>query len=96
MAVKYKEYFAEMVEQNKEQFTAFKQLHDKYAEDPITWQKEFNEEGPTILEIIRRYENMLCSKSESSSYGKFSSTLSDKFWTEIRVHFPKIDFIGME
>lgn len=96
MAVKYKEYFQDMVDNNKELFTSFKTIHDAYAEEPEKWQKEYNEKGQDILDIIRRYENMLCSKSEGSSYGKFSSTLSDKFWNEVRVHFPKIDFIGME
>ncbi len=83
-----------MIEYNKEVFTDFKKLHDKFQEDPKEYQSEFNNEGEKILRIIRRYENILCGKSESGKYGKFSSSLSDKFWNEVRIHFPKIDAVG--
>lgn len=92
---KYQEYFKTMLTQHKELFDDFKQIHDKYTKDPKTWQQEFNEKGQEILRTIRRYENMLCSKSESGKYGKFSPKLADKFWEAIRTLFPKIDSIGM-
>ena len=85
-----------MLEAHQKVFAAFRETHDKYVEDPKTWQKEFNEQGSEIMIIIQRWENNLCSKSESSRYGKFSNTLSDKFWTEVRAIFPKIDYVGME
>jgi hypothetical protein len=91
---KYKEVVNDMIEYNKEVFTDFKKLHDKFQEDPKEYQSEFNNEGEKILRIIRRYENILCGKSESGKYGKFSSSLSDKFWNEVRIHFPKIDAVG--
>jgi hypothetical protein len=92
--VKYKEVISDMLEYNKEEFLTFKKLHDLYVDDPKQYQAAFNEEGEKILRIIRRYENILCGKSESGKYGKFSTTLSDKFWNEVRIHFPKIDAIG--
>ena len=91
---KNKEVVNDMIEYNKEVFTDFKKLHDKFQEDPKEYQSEFNNEGEKILRIIRRYENILCGKSESGKYGKFSSSLSDKFWNEVRIHFPKIDAVG--
>lgn len=91
---KYQQYFQDMTENHKELFTLFKDIHDKYALDPKKWQKEFNETGQEILRIIRKYENMLCGKSEGGKYGKFSTKLADKFWEPIRARFPKIDFIG--
>ena len=92
---KYKEYFTDMINNHKELFEEFKKIHDEYAKDEKKWQNEFNEKGQEILHLIRRYENMLCGKSEAGKYGKFSSKLAEKFWEEIRLHFPKIDFVGL-
>lgn len=92
---KYKQQVEEMLLRHKAMFDSFKIIHDKYAEDPKKWQKEFNEEGEDVLVMIQRWDNNLCSKSESGKYGKFSNNLSEKFWTEVRTIFPKIDFVGM-
>ena len=94
--VKYKQQIAEMLEIHRDLFKSFKDIHDKYTLDPKTYQKQYNEEGQKVLQVIRRYENNLCSKSEGGKYGKFSSNLADKFRTEIRLLFPKIDYIGTE
>lgn len=93
---KYKKQVEEMLEYHNDLFKAFKKLHDNYEKNPRKYQDEFNEEGQKILHIIRRYENILCGKSEGGMYGKFSSNLADKFREEIKIHFPKIDYIGME
>lgn len=93
---KYKKQVAEMLEVHKNLFDEFKKVHDNYAENPKAWQIEFNEKGKDILMIVQRWENNLCAKSESGKYGKFSHNLADKFWTEVRVIFPKIDYVGME
>lgn len=91
---KYNQVFKEMLEYNKELFDSFRLLHERYVSDPKTFQSEFNEQGEKVLRVVRRYENILCGKSESGRYGKFSTSLSDKFWTEVRTHFPKIDLVG--
>lgn len=91
---KYKEYFQDMLEYNKELFDEFKEIHDKYSMDQKKWQEEFNKIGEKVLSVIRKYENNLCGKSEGGKYGKFSSNLSEKFWEMIRAYFPKIDFVG--
>lgn len=93
---KYKQQVTEMIEMHKDLFASFRELHDAYERDPKKMQKQFNEEGQKVLEIVRRYENMLCSRSESGKYGKFSANLSDKFREALRFHFPKIDYIGLE
>jgi hypothetical protein len=94
--VKYKQQIKEMLEIHHALFASFKDIHDKYVAEPKKYQQLFNQEGEKILPIIRRYENGLCSKSESGKYGKFSNTLADKFWAEIRSLFPKIDYIGLQ
>lgn len=92
---KYKQVFQDMMEYNQELFSSFQKLHDNYAKTPMAFQTEFNEEGEKVLRIIRRYENILCGKSESGRYGKYSANLSEKFWQEVKMQFPKIDQIGM-
>lgn len=93
---KYKQQVQDMLNAHQDIFSAFKELHDNYANDPKSWQEKFNEEGQKVLLIIQRWENNLCSKSESGKYGKFSSKLADKFWEEIRIIFPKINYVGLQ
>jgi hypothetical protein len=89
--VKYKKAFVEMLEDNQKLFHEFKQVHDNYVQDKEEYREQFHEVGTKVLRIIRRYENVLCAKSENSGYGKFSSSLSDKFWEEVRAYLPLID-----
>lgn len=91
---KYQQYFQEMIEYNRDLFNEFKDIHDKYSVDPTEYQEELNEKGEKILRIVRRYENMLCGKSENSGYSKFSSNLSEKFWGVVREYLPRIDEVG--
>lgn len=93
---KYKKQIEEMLEIHKTVFDSFRKLHDNYVTDPKKWQEQYNEEGKDIMVLLRRWENNLCSKSESSRYGKFSNKLAEKFWEEIRLHFPKIDAVGIK
>lgn len=93
---KYKKQVQEMIEIHQDLFKSFKEIHDKYAQDPKKWQEQFNTQGKEIMMIIQRFENNLCAKSESGKYGKFSATLSDKFWTEVRAIFPQISYVGMK
>jgi hypothetical protein len=92
---KYQKYFEEMMAQNKQLFEEFKTIHDQYSQDPKSHQDKFNEVGADVLDVIRRYENRLCSKTEGSGFGKFSSNLADKFRAEVKAYFPKIDSVGL-
>ncbi len=92
---KFKEYYDLMISQNQVEFDEFQIIHDKYAIDPTKYQKEFNDKGRDIQDIIRNYENRLCGKSEGSGYSKYSTNLSEKFHEEVKKHFPKIDYIGL-
>lgn len=84
-----------MLEAHEDLFKNFKKVHDEYVLNPDELQEKLNEAGKDIIPIVQRWENNLCAKSEGGKYGKFSSGLADKFWTEVRVHFPKIDYVGM-
>lgn len=85
-----------MIEENKELFNKFREIHEKYVEDESTNQEEFNKQGEKVFEVIRKYELLLTSKSEGGQYGKFSSNLADKFMEQVRSVFPRIDFVGVK
>ena len=93
---KTQHYYDLMLKQNGPLFEQFKKVHELYSTDPKSNQEEFNKVGYQVQDIIRRFENMLCSKSEGSGYGKYSSNLADKFHELIKKEFPKIDCIGMK
>ena len=92
---KYREYFLKMIEENQEVFDDFKKIHDKYEKDTSSHQTEYNTAGKPIIEIVREYEDRLCSRSEGSGYGSFTGNLAEKFWTEVRREYPMIDRIGI-
>ncbi len=84
-----------MLEDNKEIFDAFRSLHDNYGLNPDSHQKEFNTLGEKVLEIIREYENRLCTDTERGGYSKYSANLAEKFQNEVRRNFPMVDHIGI-
>jgi hypothetical protein len=92
---KYKQYFQRMLEVEKELFENFRIIHDNYALNPQANQDEFNKEGERVLQVIRLWENKLCSQSEKAGYASFTSNLSEKFRQEIKKVFPEIDNIGL-
>lgn len=93
---KHEKYYMEMIEQNRELFNQFMDIHDKYTNDQSSWQVKFNAVGERVVEIIRDWERKLCRHSERGQYGVFSGNLADKFWTLVRKDFPKIDFVGVK
>jgi hypothetical protein len=95
MATKYLETFNEMVSKYEKEFDAFQELHDKYEEDPVKWQAEFNKEGFKIMEIVREYENRLCGHMENTQNATYSARLAEKFHNEIKRYLPKLDMIGV-
>ena len=92
---KSQEVFTEMLKRNSDAFDSFDWVHQNYTKNPQKWQRTFNIEGERVLEVIRRYEDILCQKSQRSGYGKFTTKLSEKFWEIIRARFPKIDHVGI-
>ncbi|MDO8269477.1 MAG: hypothetical protein Q7T54_02295 [Candidatus Levybacteria bacterium] len=95
MAAKYRQLFLEMIEENRDLFLDFKEVHDKFVEDE-TFKNEFNEKGAKVVEIIRDYERKLTSQQDKGQYSKFSTGLSDRFWDQIRAFLPRIEFVGVK
>ena len=84
-----------MLDENKELFDSFTRLHFEYSMDQDNMQEKFNEEGEKVLDIIRDYENRLCSNTERGMYNRYSAGLAEKFQAIIKSHFPLIDHVGL-
>lgn len=93
---KYKQYFDEMLIQNEELFSTFETIHNNYIINPDAWQEKLNNVGKEVMDIIKDYEDRLVAKQEGGKYSKFSTQTSEKFWSEIRTKYPKIDFVGVK
>lgn len=93
---KYKEYFKRMLDENRNLFDEFGEIHLKYMRDTKKYQDEFNSKGQEVLDVIRIYENRLCGTTEGGSYAKYSGKLADKFHEIIKINFPRIDSIGLQ
>lgn len=92
---KFEIIFTQMLDENQDLFDTFAMIHEAYVLNPQVNQDKFNNIGKEVIEIIRSYERILCGKTESGQYGKFSGNLSERFWMEVRKKFPKIDFVGV-
>lgn len=95
MVAKYRQLFLDMMQENRDLFLDFKEVHDKYIEDD-NYKEEFNSKGAKVVDVIRDYERKLTSQQDKGQYSKFSSGLSDKFWDQIRSFLPRIDFVGVK
>jgi hypothetical protein len=93
---KYQQYFQNMLKTHQELFDQFTVIHQNYQNDPLKYQKEFDEVGRDVQDVVRKYENLLCAQSEGSGYSRYSSNLAEKFQKEVKILFPKIDCVGLE
>jgi len=92
---KYVKYYQEMIDENRELFDNFMDIHDKYSQNKKMHQDEFNKIGREVMNIVRDREDRLCS-GMSRSYSQFSHRLADKFKDIIKKDFPLIDFVGVK
>lgn len=92
--VKYKEYYKQMCEENKKLFDEFQFIHDLYKGNKKANQVIFNEQGLVVRRIIEDWDRKLCGRMERGANATYSQKLSEKFWGEVRLRFPMIDFVG--
>jgi len=85
-----------MTDDHKDFFESFGRLHFEYDNNKEGLQDKFNEEGAKAMELIREYEDRLCSQSERGGYSRYTSSLAEKFQGEIRKHYPLIDNVGIK
>lgn len=93
---RYKEAYEQMVHDNKALFDEFQKIHDEYALNELKMQDLFNEKGKLVMGIVRKYEDILCKRSEVNGFSEYTSKLAEKFQDEVRKHFPKIDQVGIK
>lgn len=93
---KYKKYFNEMFEQNRDQFMHFMLLNNAYGQDKMTLKEKFDDEGMKIKEIVHEWEDRLCRKMEAGDNSSYSSKLGEKFQEEVMKYFPYYHEIGVK
>ena len=93
---RYKEAYEQMVRDNKSLFEDFQKIHDEYVLDSSKVQGKFNEKGKLVMGVVRKYEDILCKRSEVNGFGEYTIKLAEKFQNEVRKHFPKIDEVGIK
>lgn len=94
-APRFKQAVEEMISLHKKEFDEFMKVHELFKTDQMKWSEKFNELGKPIMDYILVAEKRLCSKTENSGYGNYSTKLSEKFREEVKKYFPLIDFVGV-
>lgn len=95
MAVKYKQYYQQMIDQNRQAFDDFMKLHDQYVASQIS-QDEYNQKGMKVLDIVRDWDRRLCAAQGKGMYSQYTTKLSEKFWDLVRQDFSHIDKVGVK
>lgn len=85
-----------MYDEHEELFSDFDKVHAEYVLDKSAHQAEYNKQGREVMRVVEEWESKLCSRMEKGKHSSFSHRLADKFKEELRVRYPKIDFIGVE
>ena len=93
-AVKYKQYYQNMIAQNEEAFHSFKLVHDGYVSGKVE-QETYNQKGMKVVDLIRDWDRRLCSAMGKGAFSTYSQKLSEKFWDEVRKDYSHIDKVGV-
>ena len=93
---KYKKYYDLMIDQNKQLFSSFSEVHTRFSEDSDKHADSFHSLGRDVTDTIRFWERKLCAGMERGTNSQYSSILAEKFWTEVRKNFPHIDQVGIK
>lgn len=96
LKVKYKQYAQEMMDQHEELFAEFQVIHDGYKQDRKKWSQQFHTKGKEVVDIIREWEQRLCSGMERGNNAVYSMKLAEKFWDEIKKRFSHIELVGVK
>ena len=93
---KYKQYFSQMEEQNKDLFAEFFEVHQLFEMEGEKHQEKFHEVGKKVVDVVRDWDRRLCSAMGKGAFSQYSQKLSEKFWDEVRKSFPLIDKVGVK
>ena len=90
---KYKKQVEILVRANQELIDTYLELEEKFEQNADKYKDELSDIKNKLLRVIRKNEDRLCSKTESTHYSAYSEGLALKYWEEIRKLFPNIDKI---
>ena len=93
---KFTEIYKKMWTDHAEVLDEFREIHDQYQADRVGNSQEFNEKGKVVMDILREYEDRLCSGMERGQFGKYSDKVAEKFWQRVKKDFPMIEMVGVE
>lgn len=93
---KFTEIYKKIWQDHADVLNSFKKIHDKFQQDRATYQEEFNRQGKPVMELLREYEDRLCSGMERGQFGKYSDKVAEKFWQRVKKDFPLIELVGVE
>lgn len=93
---KFKQYYQQMWDANKEVLGRFLDVHQRYAANRKAHQEEFNTVGKEARAIMEEWDQRLCQQMERGKNSVFSSKVSEKFWAEVKTDFPLVDFVGVQ
>ena len=92
---KFRSYFNEMFEENREQFMHFMLMNNAYGQDKQGLKQQFDTEGVKIKSIVLDWEDRLCKKMEGGDHSSYSAKLGEKFQDEVLKYFPFYHEIGV-
>src|SRR4051812_29502625 len=93
---KYRDYFNQMFDLNRELFTQFMLTCNDYLQDRAAYSEVFNQQGKEVKAIMMEWDQKLCGRMERGKNSVYSANVSEKFWDEVRKYFPCIDEVGVK
>lgn len=93
---KFRKYFTQMFEQNRDQFLEFMLINQEYAANKAKIRPTFNEKGLKIKDIVHSWEDRLCGHMEKGQNSAYSAKLGEKFQHEVTKYFPYFHEIGLK
>lgn len=88
---KYKKLFDDMYEINKTLFDEYALLLEQYDGDKKRYASSVIDVQNKLLRVIKKTEDRLCMRSETTGHANYSFALAEKYWEEVRARIPRID-----
>lgn len=80
-----------MYDLNKALFEEYETMLEKYDKDKKTYASEAIDLQNKLLRLLKKTEDRLCMRSETTGHANYSLALAEKFWEEVRTRVPRID-----
>lgn len=80
-----------MYEINKTLFDEYALLLEQYDGDKKKYAPSVIDVQNKLLRVIKKTEDRLCMRSETTGHANYSFALAEKYWEEVRARIPRID-----